>query len=146
MYLIINKLTGGKFREATRPSWKGFSYKTKAAATAGITRTKKYYQNAIDDVARVVADGQPEYTSNMYNAFRDATEDRGAATWSRRSYDYREVCNGNALEVVAEADYTEPMVTTTGTSPYNGATITRTIALSRVGTHMDPLCESHYTR
>ena len=43
-------------------------------------------------------------------------------------------------------DYSEPQVTRTGRSPYNGNEITVTIGINSVGTHMDPLCESHYTR
>ena len=43
-------------------------------------------------------------------------------------------------------EYSEPQVTRTGRSPYNGNTITVTIGINSVGTHMDPLCESHYTR
>ena len=42
--------------------------------------------------------------------------------------------------------YSEPQVTRTGRSPYTGETITVTIGINSVGTHMDPLCESHYTR
>lgn len=73
-YLIINKQNMSIFSEPTRPSWKDSSYASEGAAKAGITRTMKFYQKAIDDVASVVADGKPEYHSRLYNAFRDATD------------------------------------------------------------------------
>ena len=67
MYLIINTQNDSKFKEPTRKSWRGYTYKTKAAATAGITRTKKYYQKAIDDVNKVIAEGKPYYHSRWSN-------------------------------------------------------------------------------
>ena len=73
-YLIINKQNMSIFSEPTRPSWKDSSYASEGAAKAGITRTMKFYQKAIEDVASVVADGKPEYHSRLYNAFRDATD------------------------------------------------------------------------
>jgi hypothetical protein len=73
-YLIINKQNMSIFSEPTRPSWKDSSYASEGAAKAGITRTMKFYQKAIKDVASVVADGKPEYHSSLYNAFRDATD------------------------------------------------------------------------
>ena len=56
------------------------------------------------------------------------------------------MADGTALEVVALADYVEPQITRTGTSPYDGREITVTVGINSIGTHMDPLCESHYTR
>ena len=145
MYIIRNKETGLKHREPTRPSWRGREYKSIAAAKAGITRTVKYYQKAIQQVAEVVAEGKPEYYAPMHNAFRDATEDHTNSPFSRGG-DMRKVADGSALEVVSVEEYGDPQVTRTGTSPYNGNEITVTIGINDVGTHMDPLCESHYTR
>jgi len=142
MYLIINTQNNSKFKEPTRKSYRAYTYKTKAAATAGITRTKKYYQNAIDDVNKVLAEGKPYYHSRWSNQYEEATQDQT----EYRSIDWRLVANGETLEVVAECDYEEPMITRTGRSPYNGNEITVTLPQSQVSTHMDPLCESHYTR
>ena len=142
MYLIINTQNNSKFKEPTRKSYAGYTYKTKAAATAGITRTKKYYQKAIDDVNKVIAEGKPYYHSRWSNQYEEATQDQT----EYRSIDWRLVANGETLEVVAECDYVEPMITRTGRSPYNGNEITVTLPQSQVSTHMDPLCESHYTR
>lgn len=142
MYLIINTQNNSKFKEPTRKSYRAYTYKTKAAATAGITRTKKYYQNAIDDVNKVLAEGKPYYHSRWSNQYEEATQDQT----EYRSIDWRLVANGETLEVVAECDYVEPMITRTGRSPYNGNEITVTLPQSQVSTHMDPLCESHYTR
>ena len=149
MFIIKNTQTGRKHREPSRPSWKGTEYKTLAAARAGVTRTIKYYQKAIQQVADAVAEGKPEYAAPMYNAFRDATEDHTEHTVNGitfgRSYDLRKVATGETLEVMSVADYGDPQVTRTGRSPYNGNEITVTIGINQVGTHMDPLCESHYT-
>tara|TARA_B100001094_G_C18099467_1_gene754899 strand:+ start:665 stop:1093 length:429 start_codon:yes stop_codon:yes gene_type:complete len=142
MYLIINTQNNSKFKEPTRRSYRAYTYKTKAAATAGITRTKKYYQNAIDDVNKVLAEGKPYYHSRWSNQYEEATQDQT----EYRSIDWRLVANGETLEVVAECDYEEPLITRTGRSPYNGNEITVTLPQSQVSTHMDPLCESHYTR
>lgn len=142
MYLIINTQNNSKFKEPTRKSYAGYTYKTKAAATAGITRTKKYYQKAIDDVNKVIAEGKPYYHSRWSNQYEEATQDQT----EYRSIDWRLVANGETLEVVAVCDYVEPMITRTGRSPYNGNEITVTLPQSQVSTHMDPLCESHYTR
>ena len=45
------------------------------------------------------------------------------------------------------ATYTEPQVEITYTNKWDGSgPYTSTIGINSVGTHMDPLCESHYTR
>ena len=137
MYLIIDTTNNSKHREPSRPSWKGYEYKSVGAAKAGITRTVKFYQEAFEQVAECVANGEPEYMARMHNAYRDATEAHFGRVHKQFASTYK---------VIAVADYSEPMVTTTGTCPYNGKEMTRTIELSQVGTHMDPLCESHYTR
>ena len=145
MFVIVNKSQGPLHSEPTRQSYRSKSYKSAGAAKAGITRTVKYYAKAIQQVADVVAEGKPEYHASMYNAYRDATEDRSDSMFSNRNYDYRNVCNGTDLEVVAHEDYVEPQITRTGTSPYDGREITVTTGINSIGTHMDPLCESHYT-
>ena len=75
MFIIINTQTNRKHREPTRASWRSTSYKSVAAAKAGITRTVKYYQKAIADVKQTVADGNPEYMSRYYYDARDATSE-----------------------------------------------------------------------
>ena len=143
MYIIRNKETGLKHREPTRPSWKGREYKSIAAAKAGITRTVKYYQKAIAEVQKIVSEGGEAYMSRYYYDARDATREPSEYG---RGYDMRKVADGSALEVVSVEEYGDPQVTRTGRSPYNGNEITVTIGINEVGTHMDPLCESHYTR
>ncbi|MDA8897514.1 hypothetical protein N9137_04070 [Pseudomonadales bacterium] len=133
MFTIINTEKGTTHVEPSRPSWKGSNYKSQAAAKAGITRTIKFYDKAVADVQQTVKDGNPDFYSRWYNQARDA---------HRRPT----VADGTALEVVALADYVEPQITRTGTSPYDGREITVTVGINSIGTHMDPLCESHYTR
>ena len=74
MFYIISKKRNTIHSEPSRRSWQSNMYKSAAAAKAGITRTMKYYQAAIDEVAEVVAEGKPEYHARRYNAFRDATD------------------------------------------------------------------------
>jgi hypothetical protein len=143
MFIIINTQTNRKHREPTRASWRSTSYKSVAAAKAGITRTVKYYQKAIADVKQTVADGNPDYMSRYYYEARDATSEPSEYG---RGYDMRLVADGSGLEIMSEEQYGDPQVTRTGTSPYDGREITVTIGINEVGTHMDPLCESHYTR
>ena len=139
-FVIVNTERGSLHSEPSRPSWRGFSYKSAGAAKAGITRTTKFYQNAVADVAEVVAEGNPEYHSRWYNHYREAF----AATDQEPLG--RDMLNvADRLEVVAQEDYIEPQITRTGRSPYNGNEITVTIGINSIGTHMDPLCESHYT-
>lgn len=139
-FVIVNTERGTLHSEPSRPSWRSTSYKSAGAAKAGITRTTKFYQNAVDDVAKVVAEGEKEYHSRWYNFYREAfpaTEQEPLG---------RDMLNvADRLEVVAFDDYVEPQITRTGRSPYNGNEITVTIGINSIGTHMDPLCESHYT-
>ena len=86
--------------------------------------------------------GEPEYMSRYYNDFREVTE--APSELGRRS-DARGLLDGSILEVQSVVEYGDPQVTRTGRSPYNGNEITVTIGINEVGTHMDPLCESHYT-
>ena len=138
MFVIVDKSNDSIHQEPTRPSWKGGNYKSEGAAKAGITRTVKFYQAAIDEVAEVVAEGRPEYTARRYNAFRDATDPDLGRTHKADRDNYR-------VMSVEEYALIEPMITKTGKSPYNGQTITRTLSIN-TPSYMDPLCESHYTR
>ena len=143
MFIIVNKETNRIHREPTRKSYASTSYKSLAAAKAGVTRTVKYYQKAIEDVRQTVADGKPDYMSRYYYDARDATSEPSEYG---RGYDLRAVADGSGLEIVSEEEYGDPQQTDTGVCPYNGKTITRTIGINDAGTHMDPLCESHWTR
>jgi hypothetical protein len=143
MFVIINKETNRIHREPTRKSYASTSYRSEAAAKAGVTRTVKYYAKAIADVKQTVADGNPDYMSRYYYDARDATTEPSEYG---RGYDIRSVADGSGLEIMTLEEYGDPQVTRTGRSPYNGNEITVTIGINQVGTHMDPLCESHYTR
>ena len=143
MFVIVNKETGRTHSEPTRASWKSDTYKTQAAAKAGVTRTVKYYQKAIADVQETVSKGDKDYMSRYYYDARDATTEPSEYG---RGYDMRVVADGTGLEIMSKEQYGDPQVTRTGTSPYDGRTITVTVGINQVGTHMDPLCESHYTR
>lgn len=137
-FVIVNKHNDSLFSEPSRPSWKGTSYKSEGAAKAGITRTIKFYEKAVADVERVLAEGEKEYTSRMYNAYRDATDTDLGRTHLADRDNYR-VMSSEEYKLI------EPMITKTGKSPYNGKTITRTLSIN-TPSYMDPLCESHYTR
>ena len=143
MFVIKNVQTGRIHREPTRKSYASTSYKSLAAAKAGVTRTVKYYAKAIEDVRQTVADGNPDYQSRYYYDARDATTEPSEYG---RGYDLRVVADGSGLEIMTEEEYGDPQQTDTGVCPYNGKTITRTIGINQAGTHMDPLCESHWTR
>ena len=137
-FVIVNKHNDSLFSEPSRPSWKGTSYKSEGAAKAGITRTIKFYEKAVADVERVLAEGEKDYTSRMYNAYRDATDPDLGRTHKADRDNYR-VMDAEEYALI------EPMITKTGKSPYNGKTITRTLSIN-TPSYMDPLCESHYTR
>ena len=141
MYIIVDKSDMSIHREPSKRSYAGTQYKSAGAAKAGITRTIKFYENAVADVEKVVAEGNPEYHSRWYNFYREAfpaTEDEPLG---------RDMLNvADRLEVVALDEYVEPQITRTGRSPYDGREITVTVGINSIGTHMDPLCESHYTR
>ena len=143
MFVIVNKETNRIHREPTRRSYASTSYKSLAAAKAGVTRTVKYYAKAIADVQETVSAGKPDYQSRYYYDARDAVSEPGEYG---RGCDMRLVADGSGLEIMTREQYGDPQVTRTGTSPYDGRTITVTIGINQVGTHMDPLCESHYTR
>ena len=136
MFYIISKNSGRIHREPSRRSWESNIYKSAAAAKAGITRTIKYYQAAIDEVAEVVKAGKPEYYARRYNAFRDATDSALGRThcFDRDNY-----------EVVSIEDYVEPQVTRTGIAPGTGKKITVTMGINEVGGCTDPLTETYWS-
>ena len=87
------------------------------------------------------------HIKSYFNTERSA---RAAATRYEKKFTENEfgriVFKKDLYTVTDLDDYSEPQVTRTGRSPYNGNEITVTIGINSVGTHMDPLCESHYTR
>jgi hypothetical protein len=137
-FVIVDKSNDSIHREPNKKSYASTYYKSEGAAKAGITRTIKFYDKAVADVERVIAEGKKEYASRMHNAYRDATDPALGRTHCADRDNYRVM----ALE---EYRLIEPMITKTGTSPYNGKTITRTLSIN-TPSYMDPLCESHYTR
>ena len=143
MFVIVIKETGRTHSEPTRPSWRSNQYKSLAAAKAGITRTVKYYAKAVADVQKTVSEGKKDYMSRYYYDARDATSDTSEFG---RGCDMRVVADGSGLEIQSVEEYGNPQRTDTGVCPYNGKTITRTIGINDAWTHMDPLCESHWTR
>lgn len=137
MFIIKDTVTGLIHREPTRAAYRSKTYKSARAAKAGITRTVRYYQKAIDQVLEVRAEGKADYYAPMYNAYRDATD----PVFGRTHCD-----QPDSYQVMTMEEYGDPQRTDTGTCPYNGKTITRTIGINEAWTHMDPLCESHWTR
>ena len=81
--------------------------------------------------------------SRYYYDARDATSDTSEFG---RGCDMRVVADGSGLEIQSVEEYGNPQRTDTGVCPFNGKTITRTIGINDAWTHMDPLCESHWTR
>lgn len=138
MFIIKNVVTGRIHKEPSRArkGWGGGEYASERAAKAGVTRTLKYYEKAIQQVSDVVAEGKSEYYAPLYNAYREATDPDLGRTYVNDPATY---------EVMTLEQYGDPQDTRTGRCPYNGKMITRTIPLNDVGTHMDPLCESHWT-
>ena len=108
MFYIISKKRNTIHSEPSRRSWQSNMYKSAAAAKAGITRTMKYYQAAIDEVAEVVAEGKPEYHARRYNAFRDATDTALGRTHLfdiNNSLELAKVSNTHSLGQVLYTDY-----------------------------------------
>ena len=137
MFIIKDTVTGLIHREPTRAAYRSKTYKSARAAKAGITRTLKYYQKAIQSVTEAEAQGKPAYSSNLYNAYQDATDP---------VFGRSHCADADSYAVMTEEEYGDPQRTDTGRCPYNGKTITRTIGVNEAWTHMDPLCESHWTR
>ena len=138
MYYIIDNTNQAVHREPNKKSYASTQYKTAGAAKAGITRTVKYYQKAFDQVNECLANGEKEYMANMYNTYRDATDTDLGRTHLADRDNYR-VMSSEEYKLI------EPMITTTGTRPYDGKTITVTQSINTPH-YMDPLSESYYTR
>ena len=138
MFVIVDKSNDSIHQEPTRPSWKTGYYKSIGAAKAGITRTIKFYEKAVADVEEKVANGEKEYSSRMYNAYRDATDPDLGRTHLADRDNYR---------VMSSEEYAliEPMITKTGKSPYNGEEITVTQSINTPH-YMYPLSESYWSR
>tara|TARA_B100001287_G_scaffold246038_1_gene223753 strand:- start:98 stop:415 length:318 start_codon:yes stop_codon:yes gene_type:complete len=87
------------------------------------------------------------YIKSYFNTERSA---KAAATRYEKKFtenEYGRIVFDKRDYTVTDLDeYSEPQITRTGRSPYDGREITVTIGINSVGTHMDPLCESHYTR
>jgi hypothetical protein len=139
MFIIKNTVTGRIHKEPSRArtGYRGGEYASERAAKAGVTRTLKHYAKAIEQVSERVAAGEPEYMAPMYNDYREVTEPCLNRQW---------VNDPNTYEVMTKASYGDPQQTDTGVCPFNGKTITRTISVNDAWGHMDPLCESHWTR
>jgi len=96
MFVIVNKETNRIHREPTRKSYRSTSYKTEAAAKAGVTRTVNYYQKAIAEVNRIVSEGGEAYMSRYYYDAREATSEPSEYG---RGCDMRPVADGSGLEI-----------------------------------------------
>jgi len=139
MFIIKNTVTGRIHKEPSRArtGYRGGGYASERAAKAGVTRTLKHYAKAVEQVSERVAAGEPEYMAPMYNDYREVTEPCLNRQW---------VNDPNTYEVMTKESYGDPQQTDTGVCPFNGKTITRTISVNDAWGHMDPLCESHWTR
>ena len=137
MFVIVDKSNDSIHQEPTRPSWKSGYYKSVGAAKAGITRTVKFYQAAIDEVAEVVAEGKPEYHARRYNAFRDATDTDLGRTHVADRDNYR-------VMHVEEYALIEPQITRTGICPGTGKEMTYTSSINEPH-YMSPLSESYWS-
>lgn len=137
MYIIVDKSNDSIHREPNKKSYANTQYKSEAAAKAGITRTVKFYQAAIDEVAEVVAEGKPEYHARRYNAFRDATDTDLGRTHVADRNNYR-------VMHVEEYALIEPMITKTGIAPGTGKEITVTYSINQPH-YMNPLSESYWS-
>jgi hypothetical protein len=131
-YLIVNTENNSIYREPSRSSWESNRYASEGAAKAGITRTVKYYQKALDEVAEVEAQGKPDYTARNYNAARDAKKSN---LTDRARY-----------RVMHSEEYAliEPMITTTGICPGSGKEITHTASINEPY-YLSPLSESYWS-
>ena len=135
-FVIVDKSNDSIHREPNKKSYARTSYKSEGAAKAGITRTIKWYQAAIDEVAEVVAEGKSEYHARRYNAFRDATDKVLGRTHCADRNNYRVM----ALE---EYRLIEPMITQTGIAPGTGKEITVTRSINEPH-YLNPLSESYW--
>lgn len=121
------------FSEPSRPSYRNSSYASEGAAKAGITRTMKFYQKAIEDVASVVAEGKSEYHSHYYNHFADATDPAKGRT---------HLAQRDNFVIMSEDEYSmvEPMVERT-----NMMTGKKFMESINTPNYMSPACESYWS-
>ena len=119
MYIIVNTNNDSIFKELARPSWKRATYKTIAAAKAGITRTIKTF--AKDRVTL-----WPRYNENYFES------NPGFET-------------GAAFKVMNEDDYVEPFVTDKGICPGTGKELSYTHGINEPY-YLSPLSESYWSR
>ena len=137
MYIIVNKKNDSIYKEPSKRSYASTQYKSEAAAKAGITRTIKFYDKAIADVKKVVAEGKPEYHSRYYNHFEDATNpDKGRTHVADR--------NNYRVMHVEEYALIEPFITKTGIAPGTGKEITVTESINQPH-YLSPLSESYWS-
>ena len=131
-YVIVNTNNNAIFREPSRRSWESDRYASEAAAKAGITRTVKYYQKALDEVAEVEAEGKPDYMARNYNAARDAKK--------------RNLTDRSNYRVMHTEEYRliEPMITHRGIAPGTGEEITYTCSINEPR-YLNPLSESYWS-
>ena len=134
LFVIVDKSNMSIHREPTRKTWESKYYKSAGAAKAGITRTIKFYQKAIDDVAAVVAEGKSEYHSPYYNHFQDATERKPHVA----DLDNYAVMGADEYNIV------EPKITRTGICPGTGKEMTYTSSINEPH-YMSPLSESYWS-
>ena len=137
MYVIVNKKNNSIFSEPARKSWQSKYYKSEAAAKAGITRTVKFYEKAIADVKKVVAEGKPEYHSRWYNHYEDATNPVKGRTHVADRDNYR-VMHADEYALI------EPQITRTGICPGTGKQMTYTSSINEPH-YMSPLSESYWS-
>ena len=110
MFIIKDTVTGLIHREPTRAAYRSKTYKSARAAKAGITRTLKYYQKAIDQVLEARDAGKPDFSAPMYNAYKDATD----PVFGRTHCD-----QPDSYQVMTVEEYGDPQRTDTGRCPYN---------------------------
>ena len=137
MFVIVDKSNDSIHKEPTRPSWKTGNYKSEGAAKAGITRTVKFYEKAIADVQKVVAEGKKEYHSRWYNHYEDATNSAKGRTHVADRNNYR-------VMHVDEYALIEPKITRTGICPGTGKEMTYTSSINEPH-YMSPLSESYWS-
>ena len=137
MYVIVNKKNDSIYREPSKKSYQTTMYKSEAAAKAGITRTVKFYEKAIADVEKVVAEGKKEYHSPLYNHYRDATDKALGRT---------HVADRDNFRVMHVEEYAliEPQITRTGICPGTGKKMTYTSSINEPH-YMSPLSESYWS-
>jgi len=137
MYVIVNKKNDSIFREPSKKSYASTYYKSEGAAKAGITRTIKFYENAIADVKKVVAEGKKEYHSRWYNHYEDATNSVKGRTHVADRDNYR-VMHADEYALI------EPQITRTGICPGTGKEMTYTSSINEPH-YMSPLSETYWS-